>query len=162
MQILVFSTWTDVLGLLSHALSRNHVTHLWGRGKRGLREALTLFCSSSNASKALTAALAANDSEAAGPSTSTHQRSPLRRSPVRVGGKRKKAEPEEARVLLLLMNQAAAGLNLTEAQHALLVEPSNNPAMEAQVSSSSQWLQPSAIVSDYHLKKVMQSYRPVL
>jgi hypothetical protein len=129
-QILVFSMWNDVLGLLSHALSGSHVPHIWGRGKRGLREALGLF-RTSNASNEASAG--ANDINAAGQSTSP-ARSALRRgSRLRVGHKRKLADPEPARVLLLQMSQAAAGLNLTEAQHALLVEPSTNPAIEAQV-----------------------------
>lgn len=41
----------------------------------------------------------------------------------------KSAHPQ---VLLLLMQQGSNGLNLTEAQHVVLVEPSLNPAVEAQ------------------------------
>lgn len=35
-------------------------------------------------------------------------------------------------VLLLPLKDAGAGLNLTEAQHVLLMEPTVSPAMEAQ------------------------------
>jgi SNF2 family DNA or RNA helicase len=36
-------------------------------------------------------------------------------------------------VLLLLLKRAGAGLNIVEAQHAFLMEPSTDPAVEAQV-----------------------------
>lgn len=42
-------------------------------------------------------------------------------------------EQPEARVMLLQLKHAAAGLNIVEAQHALLMEPSTDPAVEAQV-----------------------------
>ena len=40
----------------------------------------------------------------------------------------------EKQVLLLLLKRASAGLNIVEAQHAFLMEPSTDPAVEAQVS----------------------------
>ncbi|KAI5079688.1 hypothetical protein GOP47_0005167 [Adiantum capillus-veneris] len=43
-----------------------------------------------------------------------------------------KAENEAAKVLLLLIQHGANGLNLTEAQHVILVEPLLNPSAEAQ------------------------------
>ena len=42
------------------------------------------------------------------------------------------ADAKPLQVLLLLVKQGANGLNLTEAQHVILVEPLMDPAVEAQ------------------------------
>lgn len=141
--MLIFSTWGDVLELLHHALTSQTIPHLYGKGKPGLAKALASFCATMDSGIALkdvdvTPSLDAGPSPAA-PSTSgvaanVQPRADgmlLRRRQAARDGKRKlEGEP---RVLLLLLKQAAAGLNLTEAQHAILVEPSTNPATEAQV-----------------------------
>jgi hypothetical protein len=44
-----------------------------------------------------------------------------------------------ARVLLLPLKDAGAGLNLSEAQHVLLMEPSIDPACEAQARVRHMW-----------------------
>ena len=45
---------------------------------------------------------------------------------------RRAADAKPLQVLLLLVKQGANGLNLTEAQHVILVEPLMDPAVEAQ------------------------------
>ena len=45
---------------------------------------------------------------------------------------RRAADAKPLQVLLLLVKQGANGLNLTEAQHVVLVEPLMDPAVEAQ------------------------------
>lgn len=134
-QVLVFSAWNDVLSLLAHALRAVGVPHLQGKGKAGLRDALSAFCSAGEATGAsvrdrdVTAHLDDGASTSAAPAG--RRRSSAGGGVVRAGQKRKRGAAP--RVLLLQLKQAAAGLNLTEAQHALLVEPSTNPATEAQV-----------------------------
>jgi E3 ubiquitin-protein ligase SHPRH len=88
-QILVFSTWTDVLDLVSHALHSSGVQHCYGNTGAKLKGSLDAF----------------------------------------------KSEADK-QVLLLLLKRAGAGLNIVEAQHAFLIEPSTDPAVEAQVCSS--------------------------
>jgi hypothetical protein len=149
-QILVFSAWQDVLDLLHHDLATAAVPHLYGKGKPGLSKALASFTSASDSGATLkdadvTAKLTApapSTAAAAGASTSARGGGAVSavQGALARGSKRKAtdAAAEAApRVLLLLLKQAAAGLNLTEAQHALLVEPSTNPSTEAQVRTRS-------------------------
>lgn len=90
LQLLVFSTWTDVLDLLAHALNCNHIQFCYGNSGAKLKGSLDSFKSES-----------------------------------------------DKQVLLLLLKRAGAGLNIVEAQHAFLMEPSTDPAIEAQVCTLS-------------------------
>lgn len=86
-QILVFSTWTDVLDLLADSLRSNSIQYCYGTSGAKLQGSLNSFKGDS-----------------------------------------------DKQVLLLLLKRASAGLNIVEAQHAFLMEPSTDPAVEAQVS----------------------------
>jgi E3 ubiquitin-protein ligase SHPRH len=88
---LVFSQWTEVLEIVSSALSTNRVSHINGGAMK----------SSSTVASAVA----------------------------------KFKQSVSCNVLLLPLKRAGAGLNLTEATHVLLVEPSLNPALEAQAVS---------------------------
>jgi E3 ubiquitin-protein ligase SHPRH len=88
---LVFSQWTEVLEIVSSALTSNRVAHINGGAMQ----------SSTSVSLAV----------------ATFKQS------------------VSCNVLLLPLRRAGAGLNLTEATHVLLVEPSLNPALEAQAVS---------------------------
>jgi SNF2 family DNA or RNA helicase len=88
---LVFSQWTEVLEIVSSALSTNRISHINGGAMK----------SSSTVASAVA----------------------------------KFKQSVSCNVLLLPLKRAGAGLNLTEATHVLLVEPSLNPALEAQAVS---------------------------
>eukprot|EP00892_Ulva_mutabilis_P001424 jgi/Ulvmu1/11282/UM073_0054.1 len=118
-KMLVFSAWSEVLDLLAHSLSTHSVPYLVGKGKDSLQKALDVFDSSRAAADA--------GVERAGGATIQRPRGLAGRRQRTAGG-----SDEEPRVLLLQLKQAAAGLNLVLAQHVLLIEPSTNPAVEAQ------------------------------
>jgi hypothetical protein len=141
LQVLIFSTWGDVLELLHHALTRQAIPHIYGKGKHGLAKALASFCTMMDSGIALEDVDVTPSLHAAAPHALSLSGVPADVLPTADGmlPRRRQAVPGkrplegEPRVLLLLLKQAAAGLNLTEAQHAILVEPSINPATEAQV-----------------------------
>lgn len=120
--MLVFSAWSEVLELLAHSLDDHGVKYLSGKDKASLQRALDTFDGSrQDATQAVT--------QAGG--CTVHRARGL------AGRKRRARIADDAvpRVLLLQLKQAAAGLNLVQAQHVLLIEPSTNPAVEAQVPS---------------------------
>ncbi|KAL4857890.1 E3 ubiquitin-protein ligase [Chlorella vulgaris] len=94
--------------VLVHALTTNGLPHLHPSSSKKFEQAVLEFRAGHEA------AMAAADA----PSSSRAAAAPA-----------KSAHPQ---VLLLLMQQGSNGLNLTEAQHVVLVEPSLNPAVEAQ------------------------------
>jgi len=122
MQMLVFSAWPDVLELLGHSLQEHSLPYLYGKTKHALQRALDGFGGGETAASA-------DAVEQAGGATIQRPRGLAGRRKRRAGGD----GDEEPRVLLLQLKQAAAGLNLVQAQHVLLIEPSTNPAVEAQV-----------------------------
>lgn len=101
-KILVFSSWNDVLDVLQHAFTANNISFVRMKGGRKSQIAISNFKGQKNS---------ANESN-------------------------KKLEDEidtkSPKVLLLLIQHGANGLNLLEAQHVMLVEPLLNPAAEAQ------------------------------
>jgi E3 ubiquitin-protein ligase SHPRH len=152
-RVIVFSTWLDVLNIVSHALTANAVQHVLGRSRKAFMAALELFKGSA----------VTDDPPAATPSTvkkqegeqavdpgdallllgdagpedvqsnveaskagNTQQLSNSSSSSMRCGG---------PRVLLLLVSQGGLGLNLVEAQHVVLLEPLLDPAVEQQAIS---------------------------
>lgn len=122
MQMLVFSAWPEVLELLAHSLDGHGVPYLAGKDKASLQRALDAFDGSR---------------ETAAHAVEQHGGATIHR-PRGLAGRRKRPRGSggaaaEPRVLLLLLKQAAAGLNLVQAQHVLLIEPSTNPSVEAQV-----------------------------
>lgn len=129
LQVLVFSTWPDVLDVLHHALHMASVPHLRAKGKAGLANALTTF----STTQATPSLKQADVTPSLSATTAAVTCCAPRRKGAAAEAKRAAAAPAAPRVLLLLLSQAAAGLNLTSAQHVLLVEPSTNPATEAQV-----------------------------
>lgn len=110
-RVLVFSTWKDLLELLSHALAANGLPHLYPRSAKKFEAAVAEFRTGHAA--AVAAAGQAGSSKAA-----------------QKGGSG--APSKHPQVLLLLIKQGANGLNLTEAQHVVLCEPLLDPAVEAQ------------------------------
>eukprot|EP00887_Chlorella_sp_A99_P002685 scaffold6.g2685.t1 len=118
-RVLVFSTWKDVLVLLAHALAANGLPHLYPKcGGKRFEAAVAEF--RSGHAEALAAAKRQAQEEA-GP-----------RSGARRAGTRSATPPAGPRILLLLIKQGGNGLNLTAAQHVVLVEPLLDPAAEAQ------------------------------
>lgn len=217
-KVLVFSSWADVLSIVSHALLDNGVRHVFAKDRKGLLQALERFkgCQVSAADLTKGSSAVAND-VAAGPGASSsgsrassstrlsvqgagsnsssdmqqgseqqHQEDELRgldymdidadssdatageaqalSAPLQhqqqqpeqpsvaatvgtalsagaataaAAGVTLSAEPAAAaaagpRVLLLLVSQGGLGLNLTEAQHVVLLEPLLDPALDVQ------------------------------
>jgi hypothetical protein len=135
LQVLVFSYWPGALDVLGAALRQNDVPHVYGAGKNGLTAALSAFCDGHAPSAALKHADVASDSLHAGAGGKFSAKRTY------AGGFNSEPMPWDLqhrakgapRVLLLPLKDAGAGLNLSEAQHVLLMEPSLSPAMEAQV-----------------------------
>lgn len=157
-KVIVFSSWQDGLDIVSHALRANGVSHAYGRGRKGFLKALEQFKGSKvdEAEAVGTTAAAGIDTgpeqegdppdqhgsqvepqqqrqqheestKAASPSAGPSSSPGIRRR--NSGSSHGTAGP---RVLLLLVQQGAAGLNLTEAQHVVLLEPLLDPAQELQ------------------------------
>ncbi|XP_039128220.1 LOW QUALITY PROTEIN: E3 ubiquitin-protein ligase SHPRH [Dioscorea cayenensis subsp. rotundata] len=101
-QIIVFSSWNDVLDVLEHSLDANGITHVRMKGGRKSNVALAKF---------------------------KGQASNVGRS-GKIEDQSIKTQPIQ--VLLMLFQHGANGLNLLEAEHVILVEPLLNPAFAAQ------------------------------
>lgn len=104
-KVLVFSSWNDVLDVLSHALDANSITYVRMKGGRKSHDAIAKFKGLKNSVQ--------GDSK--------------------IEDRASKSKP--IRVLLMLIQHGANGLNILEAQHVILVEPLLNPAAEAQAIS---------------------------
>ncbi|KAK9283240.1 hypothetical protein L1049_011476 [Liquidambar formosana] len=104
-KVLVFSSWNDVLDVLGHALTANHISYVRMKGGRRSHVAINHFRGQKN--------------NADGNGKMCGQQ----------------PESKCVQVLLLLIQHGANGLNLLEAQHVVLVEPLLNPAAEAQAIS---------------------------
>eukprot|EP00884_Botryococcus_braunii_P013587 jgi/Botrbrau1/22229/Bobra.168_1s0060.1 len=180
-RVLVFSTWADLLSLVSHALHANGIQHVYPRSKQTFDAATKPFRVrrpvSPQPPSAHDLSTAGQPVDAVGPASVTGpptgdagvdgqgegaappvlaRVSRKRAAPLRPGESGEGAEaaagsgaprkrrprtrhlahsgldPPDVRVLLLLTKQGANGLNLTEAQHVVLVEPQVSPAVEAQ------------------------------
>jgi hypothetical protein len=201
-KVLVFSSWADVLGIVSHALADNGILHAFAKDRKGLLAALERFkgcqvssaeldaggkgapaaaaaAASSSGSRASSSTrlasaqgaggsigqqdsdqqqeeeelrgldgmdLDADSSDAAGGDETQQQleESPAGDSPAgRLTAAKAAAAAAGAgapgaaaaagpRVLLLLVSQGGLGLNLTEAQHVVLLEPLLDPALDVQ------------------------------
>jgi hypothetical protein len=131
-QILVFSWWPGALSVLSDMLRSSDMSHVYGEGKGGLAHALSAFCDG-NASSAALSGADVTAQRAFGHAAGSGSTGPCR---MHGGGGNKlymqSAAKGAARVLLLPLKDANAGLNLSEAQHVLLLEPSIDLACEAQ------------------------------
>mmetsp|Transcript_47933 Transcript_47933/g.120974 ORF Transcript_47933/g.120974 Transcript_47933/m.120974 type:complete len:432 (+) Transcript_47933:304-1599(+) len=138
-KILVFSSWADVLSLLLHALEANKVPTAYAHGGRSLQAEIARFRGATHSHPAAAAASPSigrkgelhhqggNPSDSSVHSVVWAGRRARGRAAGRAG-----ADGPPASVLMLLTQQGANGLNLTEAQHVLLVEPLLDPAVEAQ------------------------------
>lgn len=203
-KVLVFSSWADVLGIVSHALSDNGILHAFAKDRKGLLTALERFkgcqvssaelaaggegglaaAASSSGSRASSSTrvvsaqgaggssgssgqpdseqqqeeelrgldgmdLDADSSDAAGGDDTQQQQQHSKGSPAddSATGRLTAAKAAAAaagagvsaaaaaagpRVLLLLVSQGGLGLNLTEAQHVVLLEPLLDPALDVQ------------------------------
>ncbi|KAG6402018.1 hypothetical protein SASPL_138887 [Salvia splendens] len=101
-KFLVFSSWNDVLDVLQHAFAANNISFVRMKGGRKSQIAIRNF---------------------------TGQKSNAIKSNKEPGDN---TDTESPKVLLLLIQHGANGLNLLEAQHVIMVEPLLNPAAEAQ------------------------------
>mmetsp|Transcript_43057 Transcript_43057/g.77217 ORF Transcript_43057/g.77217 Transcript_43057/m.77217 type:complete len:341 (-) Transcript_43057:346-1368(-) len=157
-KILLFSSWADVLNLLLHALEANKIPTAYAHGGRSLQAEIARFRGRGrNAQSAGSVGYREHSSVGTHPHSDPasithkgqiHHQAADDASNADVGGGavwtgrrgrgasrasilRAQAAPA-ASVLMLLTQQGANGLNLTEAQHVLLVEPLLDPAVEAQ------------------------------
>eukprot|EP00004_Rigifila_ramosa_P022441 TRINITY_DN6122_c0_g1_i1.p1 TRINITY_DN6122_c0_g1~~TRINITY_DN6122_c0_g1_i1.p1 ORF type:complete len:608 (+),score=144.41 TRINITY_DN6122_c0_g1_i1:2956-4779(+) len=124
-KILIFSHWTDLLDILSHALSANHVRHLHHDG-HGLAQ--------TTAGSTFTQTLSQLMSTAKSAQTAMNELGQKKaRSGVRTNFLTEAWKVDKSvNVLLLTFRNGSKGLNLTEAAHIILVEPSLHPADEKQ------------------------------
>ena len=111
-KVLVFSTWVEALEIVAHALATNGVRAVLAKGRAELGRTVAAFRKNGSSSAASAAAVPPPRSASAASSSSSSSLPP--------------------RVLLLPAKQGAAGLNLTEAQHVVFLEPWLDPAAEAQ------------------------------
>ena len=153
-KVLVFSTWVDVIDLMAHALGTNGVRFAYPRSQAKFSRELAAFRSSAAVTQRPGAPSVDPRWDCRATLTSPAARPPMtaatcsgqgvitRRPRLRTSRclltwstawlLRRAADAKPLQVLLLLVKQGANGLNLTEAQHVILVEPLMDPAVEAQ------------------------------
>ena len=117
-KIIVFSEWEDALRVTAAALRANGVVvaHPGGGGKK-MRDAVEAFAAKRSERLERSLVPGTGTAGALGVKTATTDNA---------------RESEEARVLLMPLRRGANGLNLTSAQHVILLEPVMDPGAEAQ------------------------------
>ena len=121
-KIIVFSEWEDALRVTAAALRANGVVvaHPGGGGKK-MRDAVEAFAAKRSVSNL---SLVSERSLVSGTGTAGDGGETTATTANALG--------EEARVLLMPLRRGANGLNLTSAQHVILLEPVMDPGAEAQ------------------------------
>jgi E3 ubiquitin-protein ligase SHPRH len=117
-KIIVFSEWEDALRVTAAALRANGVVvaHPGGGGKK-MRDAVEAFAAKRSERSERALVPGTGTAGALGVKTATADTA---------------RGSEEARVLLMPLRRGANGLNLTSAQHVILLEPVMDPGAEAQ------------------------------